>query len=524
MIDRVAAELGRTLSEVPVGFKWFVPGLLRRVDRLRRRGVRRAPRSCGATGRCGPPTRTGSSWRCWPRRSRAGPAGRRASTTPSSPSGTAPRRTPASTPPPTGSRRRGSARCRPRTSPRPSWRGSRSPPSSPQRPGNGAPIGGLKVTTESAWFAARPSGTEDVYKIYAESFRGPDHLAEVQDGRPRAGVRCPRRPEPRLATVARPCHGGDGPRPDRAGGRMAANEDLKAKMREALERKQGQRPRRRRARPQEGEGPRPRHHGPLGGRADAPAQGRWRRLLSRAREESRPGARFAPVGRAGRIGRVPPPCRHRPGVSMQFGRSYEEFEVGATYKHWPGKTVTEYDDHLFCLLTMNHHPLHLDVQLRRGDDPVRQERRGRQLRLLDPARHVGPRHLRQGDRQPRDRVAAPRRPDVPRRHACTARPRVLDKWESKSKDDRGVVHVETIGYNQDGKVVCIFRRKVMVPKETTWRRAAASSPAGRCPQPDKNWPGLRHGRPRPRRRSGWSATARPSGAAPGSTRRSPTST
>ena len=48
-------------------------------------------------------------------------------------------------------------------------------------PGNGAALGGLKVTTENAWFAARPSGTEDVYKIYAESFRGPDHLAEVQD-------------------------------------------------------------------------------------------------------------------------------------------------------------------------------------------------------------------------------------------------------------------------------------------------------------------------------------------------------
>jgi phosphoglucomutase len=48
-------------------------------------------------------------------------------------------------------------------------------------PGNGAPIGGLKVTTADAWFAARPSGTEDVYKIYAESFRGPDHLQEVQD-------------------------------------------------------------------------------------------------------------------------------------------------------------------------------------------------------------------------------------------------------------------------------------------------------------------------------------------------------
>jgi phosphoglucomutase len=47
-------------------------------------------------------------------------------------------------------------------------------------PGNGAQIGGLKVTTDSAWFAARPSGTEDVYKIYAESFRGPEHLAQVQ--------------------------------------------------------------------------------------------------------------------------------------------------------------------------------------------------------------------------------------------------------------------------------------------------------------------------------------------------------
>ena len=47
-------------------------------------------------------------------------------------------------------------------------------------PGNDAPIGGLKVESASAWFAARPSGTEDVYKIYAESFRGPEHLAEVQ--------------------------------------------------------------------------------------------------------------------------------------------------------------------------------------------------------------------------------------------------------------------------------------------------------------------------------------------------------
>jgi len=48
-----------------------------------------------------------------------------------------------------------------------------------QAPGNGAPIGGLKVITGSGWFAARPSGTEDIYKIYAESFRGADHLRRI---------------------------------------------------------------------------------------------------------------------------------------------------------------------------------------------------------------------------------------------------------------------------------------------------------------------------------------------------------
>jgi phosphoglucomutase len=48
-------------------------------------------------------------------------------------------------------------------------------------PGNDAPIGGLKVVTENGWFAARPSGTEEIYKIYAESFKGADHLKEIQE-------------------------------------------------------------------------------------------------------------------------------------------------------------------------------------------------------------------------------------------------------------------------------------------------------------------------------------------------------
>jgi phosphoglucomutase len=48
-------------------------------------------------------------------------------------------------------------------------------------PGNGAPIGGIKVSTGQGWFAARPSGTENAYKIYAESFRGAEHLAKIQE-------------------------------------------------------------------------------------------------------------------------------------------------------------------------------------------------------------------------------------------------------------------------------------------------------------------------------------------------------
>jgi phosphoglucomutase len=48
-------------------------------------------------------------------------------------------------------------------------------------PGNGAALGGLKVVTDNGWFAARPSGTEEVYKIYAESFKGADHLKQIQE-------------------------------------------------------------------------------------------------------------------------------------------------------------------------------------------------------------------------------------------------------------------------------------------------------------------------------------------------------
>ena len=148
---------------------------------------------------------------------------------------------------------------------------------------------------------------------------------------------------------------------------------------------------------------------------------------------------------------------------MGFGRTFEEFEVGAVYKHWPGKTVTEYDDHLFCLLTMNHHPLHLDAHYAAETTEF-----GRNvvvgnyvysLLLGMSVPDVSGKAIANLEVESLRHVA-------PTFHGDTiyAETTVLDKKESGSKPDRGVVAVETRGFNQRGEEVCYFRRKVMVPK------------------------------------------------------------
>ena len=89
--------------------------------------------------------------------------------------------TPGSTPPPRVSRRPSSASSPSSDVTATTLAGEDITAKLTEAPGNGASIGGLKVVTENAWFAARPSGTEDVYKIYAESFKGADHLKQVQE-------------------------------------------------------------------------------------------------------------------------------------------------------------------------------------------------------------------------------------------------------------------------------------------------------------------------------------------------------
>lgn len=184
MIDRVAADLGRRLVEVPVGFKWFVDGLrdgslgfggeesagasflrfdaspwstdkdgillaLLAAEILARTGEDPGERYAGLVSRFGDPVY-------------------RRVDAPASPAEKAVL-----------------AGLSPADVPAGDLAGDPIVDVLTAAPGNGAAIGGLKVTTAEGWFAARPSGTEDVYKIYAESFRGPEHLdrllAEAQD-------------------------------------------------------------------------------------------------------------------------------------------------------------------------------------------------------------------------------------------------------------------------------------------------------------------------------------------------------
>jgi phosphoglucomutase len=179
MIDRVVASAGRRLTEVPVGFKWFVPGLLdgsvvfggeesAGASFLRFDGsvwttdkdgiilALLAAEILAATGR------TPSEHYAAMTEEFGAPAYARVDASA------------------TREQKAKLAALAPSDVVAETLAGDKITERLTEAPGNGAAIGGLKVTTDNAWFAARPSGTEDVYKIYAESFKGPDHLAQVQ--------------------------------------------------------------------------------------------------------------------------------------------------------------------------------------------------------------------------------------------------------------------------------------------------------------------------------------------------------
>src|SRR3954453_7155998 len=160
--------------------------------------------------------------------------------------------------------------------------------------------------------------------------------------------------------------------------------------------------------------------------------------------------------------------------ARQYGRYLEEFEVGATYKHWPAKTVTEADDHLFCLITMNHHPLHIN------DVYAKQSQQGRNV-VVGPLVYSLALGMSVSDVSGKaianlatEELSHP----APVFHGDTlfCESEVLEVKPSQSKPDRGTVRVHTRVLNQDGVLVAEFKRLVLVPrKEPAGQPAHAQS-------------------------------------------------
>lgn len=145
-----------------------------------------------------------------------------------------------------------------------------------------------------------------------------------------------------------------------------------------------------------------------------------------------------------------------------LGLYYEEFEVGSVITHSLSKTIFESDNNLFSLLTMNHHPLHTNLDYASKNQHGKivvvgtlvfslvvgmtvPDISGKAIANLEyeSVKHLKPVYIND---------------------TIYARTNILDKKDSETKSDRGIVYVETIGFNQNGEDVISFRRKVLVKK------------------------------------------------------------
>lgn len=144
-----------------------------------------------------------------------------------------------------------------------------------------------------------------------------------------------------------------------------------------------------------------------------------------------------------------------------YGRFYEDLEIGRIYKHYPGKTVTESDNNLFCLLTMNHHPMHLDCEFAWQSQHNQilvvgtyvialvvgmsvRDISGKAIANLEYEKIVHNAPVFIGD-------------------TIHAETEILEKRLSKSRPDRGIVYVETSAYNRNNEKILTLRRRILVP-------------------------------------------------------------
>ena len=148
---------------------------------------------------------------------------------------------------------------------------------------------------------------------------------------------------------------------------------------------------------------------------------------------------------------------------MQFGRYLEEFSEGDVYKHWPGRTITESDDVLFCMLTMNHHPLHIDANYASQTQFGRNVVVGNLVMDIAFGMSVADVSGKAIANLSIDQVQFHK----PTFHGDTiyAETEVLSVRSSESRTDRGIVTVETRATNQRDEMVMSFKRSVLIPRE-----------------------------------------------------------
>ncbi len=145
-----------------------------------------------------------------------------------------------------------------------------------------------------------------------------------------------------------------------------------------------------------------------------------------------------------------------------FGRYLEQFTVGEVIEHWPGRSITEADDLMFCMLTMNHHPLHSDRAFAAGTQFEKNIVAGPYVYSLVFGMTVPV----VSGKAIANLATTDMKHSAPVFHGDTlyARTEVLAVRESKSQPDRGIVTVKTWGVNQDGVDVLELQRAVLVPK------------------------------------------------------------
>ena len=144
-----------------------------------------------------------------------------------------------------------------------------------------------------------------------------------------------------------------------------------------------------------------------------------------------------------------------------FGRYYEDFKVGDTYEHRPGRTVTETENTWFTLLTMNTHPLHFDAEYAKASEFGRPLIASPFTVALMVGMSVTDTSQKAIANLGMDEVkfTAP----VFAGDTIYGESEVLEKRESKSRPGQGIVTINTVGKNQRGEVVCTFKRNLLIP-------------------------------------------------------------